>query len=288
MDKRLLLLPVLLLASSLYAMDTLVRSEGESSCHRYLEMSRTEDAQKNGKTALHFASLEGDLGVVTYLTKEQGAQVDVKDNLGYTPLHCASRNGHLEVVTYLIEEQHAQVGVQDKQKRTALHWASSKGHPRVVTYLIEDQKAQVDVQDYLGYTPLLCASKNGHLEVVTYLTKERGAQMGVKANGLTPLHWASYNGHLEVVRCLIERGAQVDTLDGFGRIPMDLATDPEIKKLLAPKSLLASYAAYPGIALGIVFILWLAKKHVMDSSTENDNEKTGDASELGKAENETY
>jgi len=62
----------------------------------------------------------------------------------------------------------------------------------------------------------------------------------------------------------------------------------KLQQLLSPNSLLASYATYSVIALGIAFILWLTKKHVMDSSTVGDKVKPADVSELGKAESETY
>jgi len=317
MDKRLLLLPALLLASSLCAMDAVVDalvkpeegaeetlpssagiSEAGLNLRRFLDKSCTEDALKNGLTALHFASQEGDLNAVKSLIEKHNALVDAPAKHvyfnplhfdSYTPLHFASREGHLEVAKYLIVEQKARVDVPAKHGRTPLHLASLMGHLEVVKCLIEEQGAQVDVQDFWGKTPLHWASEKGHLELVKYLIEEQKAQVDVPAkHGCTPLHWASLRGHLEVVRYLIERGALPNLQNSSCRTPMDLAKNPEIVKLLAPKSLFASYAAYPVIALGIAFMLWLAKKHVMDSSTENDKEKTGDASELGKAENETY
>ena len=45
--------------------------------------------------------------IARYLVEECHASVEEKDYVGWTALHCASINGNIEVVKYLVEECHA-------------------------------------------------------------------------------------------------------------------------------------------------------------------------------------
>ena len=60
------------------------------------------------------------------LLLEKGASVDAQDKNGYTALHWASWNGHLEVVGTLLDRG-ASVNVQDNNGDTALFFALKKG-----------------------------------------------------------------------------------------------------------------------------------------------------------------
>eukprot|EP01127_Copromyxa_protea_P002503 TRINITY_DN1239_c0_g1_i6.p1 TRINITY_DN1239_c0_g1~~TRINITY_DN1239_c0_g1_i6.p1 ORF type:complete len:1554 (-),score=340.11 TRINITY_DN1239_c0_g1_i6:73-4713(-) len=53
-------------------------------------------------------------------------------------------------------------------------------------------------------------------------------------NGWTALHFAAYHGHSDFVRRLLEAGASPLLNNENGDIPCDLATDPEIIRLLSP------------------------------------------------------
>lgn len=50
---------------------------------------------------------------------------------------------------------------------------------------------------------------------------------------MTPLHWACDAGDHEIARKLLESGANVDAVDGFGRTPLHFAVDyPEVVRVL--------------------------------------------------------
>ena len=45
----------------------------------------------------------------------------------------------------------------------------------------------------------------------------------LNGSSYTALHIAAYNGHLEAAALLIERGAKVNLVDGYGGTPLDMA-----------------------------------------------------------------
>jgi ankyrin repeat protein len=59
---------------------------------------------------------------------EQGANVDMKDELGNTALHMAAAAGHTPIVKKLLENN-ANVNIQNNQGNTPLHQATWRNHP---------------------------------------------------------------------------------------------------------------------------------------------------------------
>lgn len=60
-----------------------------------------DDRDRAGRTALHYAATDGELGTARRLIAE-GADVNVKEDGGWTPLHCAADQGDLDIVRLLI------------------------------------------------------------------------------------------------------------------------------------------------------------------------------------------
>lgn len=74
-----------------------------------------------GRSALHYASLEGDVARVRALIRE-GADVDVADQSGMTPLHFAAQEGRLEVARVLLVAG-AAIDAQDEHGNSPLFTA---------------------------------------------------------------------------------------------------------------------------------------------------------------------
>ena len=72
----------------------------------------------SGRTALHFASLEGYLEIVKELIKNSSLMFNDRDNCGWSPLHDASRCGKLSLVKELID--YSDLSITDNKGLTAL------------------------------------------------------------------------------------------------------------------------------------------------------------------------
>ena len=67
---------------------------------RYLDAA-SSSRDRDGRTALHYASLEGQLSAVEQLVRER-ADVDAQDRHGFTPLHFAAQEYRLDVARALL------------------------------------------------------------------------------------------------------------------------------------------------------------------------------------------
>lgn len=93
------------------------------------------------------------------------------DRNGASALHWASGCGQLSMVKYLIEQCHCspnqvQKGKRSFNGRTPLHWSARNGHLNVVIYLVEECQIKIDAKTIDGTTAFCWASWQGHLEIM--------------------------------------------------------------------------------------------------------------------------
>lgn len=132
--------------------------------------------------ALHEAVWADEPLVVEMLLKA-GASPEVVDDEGMTPLMVASQIGSVNCASVLLRWK-ADPGagnLQDRNK-TALIYAVLGGSVETVGYLL-DHGAPIEQRD---------------------------------EDAVVPVSWAAYAGELPVLRLLVERGAKLDVVDGFG------------------------------------------------------------------------
>ena len=196
-----------------------------------------------GFTPLHYASFRGHKELAKLLI-DHGANPNAADTrVGRTPLHFAVNSRRKETAQLLIEHG-ADINKTDKDGKTPLHLVIPVEYQEVlneqqrqqqqqlnkdVAKLLIDLGADINVADKFGITPLhLVGDKD-----FANLLLNRGADMDMVTLGeyrQTPLLSAArrgykrcrgWKGYLEVAQLMIERGADVDRVNRYGKSARD-------------------------------------------------------------------
>jgi ankyrin repeat protein len=149
-------------------------------------------------------------GVVQRLLREDGIDLNSKDNDGRTPLSWAvAEKGNREVVDLLLKRGSG-INFQDDNGRTPLSWAVAvRGNQEVVELLLGEDDIDLNSKDNDGRTPLSYAvTKRGNEEVVELLLREDDIDLDSEdSDGRTPLSYALEWGNQEVVEMLLKEGS---------------------------------------------------------------------------------
>ncbi|XP_073684338.1 poly [ADP-ribose] polymerase tankyrase-2 isoform X2 [Garra rufa] len=203
-----------------------------------LQNVNCRDVEGRQSTPLHFAAGYNRVAVVEYLL-QHGADVHAKDKGGLVPLHNACSYGHYEVAELLVLHG-AVVNVADLWKFTPLHEAAAKGKYEICKLLLQHgadptkknrdgntpldlvKDRDTDIQDLLrGDAALLDAAKKGCLGRVKKLcTPDNVNCRDTQGRHSTPLHLAAGYNNLEVAEYLLQHGAEVNSQDKGGLIPL--------------------------------------------------------------------
>jgi len=89
------------------------------------------------KTALIWATRQGDAEAVKFLLAAEGIDVNHTDEVGNTALIWAAYRGNAKVVKFLLAAEGIDVNYKDRYGQTALMWAARRGNLKVVN-LISD------------------------------------------------------------------------------------------------------------------------------------------------------
>ena len=174
--------------------------------------------------SIHNAAKQGNLEEVMRLIQEDTEIVDVHNENDDSALHLASFNGHVEVVSYLLDHG-ANIDKNGSYGGTALLNACGMGHLEVVELLLS-RKADPTICNDFGWTPLMVASSDGHVDVVRCLVRNKAVRATIDTQddiGRTALWRASYGDRTETVKVLVEVGANPMVADRDGRTPLDMA-----------------------------------------------------------------
>jgi hypothetical protein len=173
------------------------------------ERAPTEDEIAESLPPLIRASWKGQVNEVRKLLKE-GANVNQSVEFGLTPLIGACLFGHLDVIKVLLDAGADPNGV------------SGMTHPTII------------------FTPLISAMSHRNkkrLETIDMLIAA-GAKVNMHVAMQSPLNNAVTNRDVEMVKAFLDRGADVDWPDPFGRTSLwtavrdDKGPDVRIVKLL--------------------------------------------------------
>ena len=123
-----------------------------------------EQVNKEGRTLLHLAVIY-EKNDITELLIKMGANVNVRDNLGWAPLHYSVQSKLINVTT-LLTDRGADLEIRDNYGNTPLWRAtfSSQGKGELITLLI-DKGASVDNENDSGISPIRLAHTIANYDV---------------------------------------------------------------------------------------------------------------------------
>ncbi|XP_041374672.1 uncharacterized protein LOC121387578 [Gigantopelta aegis] len=179
------------------------------------------DMQEALKKALHNSS-----GVVSYLL-ERGADANFLDAQNNSPLHFAVKLDTFHNVKTLLENG-ANVNVKNNMGNTLLHdlpYRRADGAVKLLRYLKEyGLDCDVNTSNERGMTPLHIAVGCYSIVAVNELVSN-GASVDVEdADGNTPLHKAAHEAahyhSSKLLSCLVQNGSKVNAKNKLGRTPL--------------------------------------------------------------------
>jgi ankyrin repeat protein len=209
----------------------------------------------SGRTALHWAARENRTEIIDLLLAAK-ADANSPDRTGKGPLTLAAETGSIDAEKLLLAKG-ASVTNRDTIGGTALIWACGLGTGESVRVLL-DAGADANITDVNGLTPLIWAAGIGKPESVAILL-ERNPNLPLEVKdgvtGDTALMRAVRSGKIESVRMLINRKADVNTVNKQGYSPVQLAamsgTAEKVKLLIEAKADLGAKDATGRTALDL-------------------------------------
>lgn len=178
----------------------------------------------DGRGVVFLAARSGNFALMQWL-KEQGVDLQVKDDKQVNILHGAVESGNLKLVQWLVEENGLDINNQDRicnlnnhvrYAFSVLQNAAKSGNLKLVQWLVEQGLAIKEKTDH-GRGVLYNAIGSGNLELVKWLV-EKGADLNTVQGQYShiyfesPLKTAAQSGSLELVQWLIEeQGVEFET-----------------------------------------------------------------------------
>jgi len=195
-----------------------------------------------GKTALHKA-IENGAHEAIKLLLEAGANPLLRTSEIKTPLYLAAEKGDSAAVDLLLERSEVQHTLNENDWRSykegfsPLMVAVANGHVDVAERLI-DVGAYVNEKDNKNRHSLFIAAESGTPDMMRMLIR-RGADVAkapLHSDGQTILHKVGAVNYKEKLLLLIEAGADINAVDGFGASALNLSAEacdfPKVRTLL--------------------------------------------------------
>ncbi|EEH34808.1 ankyrin repeat domain-containing protein [Paracoccidioides lutzii Pb01] len=167
-----------------------------------LDINATLDVY--GRTALHYAVVEGKPDILSLLLRHPEIDVNVKDTARFTPLGRAANSGNAGLAQLLLAHKDVDVN-QEAFLTSPLTMAALGGFEDVVKVLLTHGDIVVNGAPASYYSALPVAADGGHVGIVKLLLSHKGKGMNMmNENGCRALFRAVDRGHEEIVKILLD------------------------------------------------------------------------------------
>ncbi|XP_046555705.1 putative ankyrin repeat protein RF_0381 [Haliotis rubra] len=153
---------------------------------------------EKGWTALHFASLQGNIELVKLLHR-RGGEINGCTFDGLSPLHLAVR-GSLIALMRILRSRGANVHLLRRDGKSLLHTAVETGNHEVVREVISYGVRKNLKTNTKGQTALHLAAASGHCDIITMWKQRFNFMLDRDKDGNTPLHLIVETGSLRAVK----------------------------------------------------------------------------------------
>jgi len=204
--------------------------------------ARASVANDYGSTPLAEAAVVGSTEVIARLLKA-GADPDSANADGQTALMILARTSNVEAAKLLLRAGAKVNATEQWHGQSALMWAAAESQPAMVKLLLEHgalvnarsmrnnwqrlvtAEPRAQMRAVGGLTALLYATRQGCLECVRELLLAHAQVDLPDPEGVTPLLMAITNFHFDLAALLVEKGANVNKWDWWGRTPLYAVVD---------------------------------------------------------------
>lgn len=211
----------------------IVRNQSAEELSKVWKDSFKDIRDSKGRSLLHEAAYSGKEKIVSFLISK-GINVNLTDPLGWTALHEAVLKENTQAVQVLLKSKNINVNAQTTTGKSPLSLAVQKGNLSLVKLILENH-ANINITDINGWTVLHHAAHNSYNEILNYLIKNSITIDKRDDLGKTALYIAASVNNEKAVTLLIERGANVNSMDytlSDPKRPLDVAGSDSIKQFL--------------------------------------------------------
>ena len=180
-----------------------------------------------GRTALHYAALNGYVEMVRELLEFPYLNPNTMDSYGFTPLHLAVRKGHVNVACLLMQAHLIDLNCRSLSRHVRPQSVPLHSYRSYMMHLLYPVLCDSETSETRssGVTPLHIAAGGSHFEILSNLLNSKCVNLNaVDSKGFTALHVGVVHGDVRVVKLLMDQpGIDLNCRDVQGMTPLLLA-----------------------------------------------------------------